>query len=147
MTQTINAVAPWVGELEWIGTPAGGRMQNGNEWRSVDFTLKYEDQQMNERHITFQAFGADKVEKLLNLPLGTTLKVLWWPESSQGKSGDRWWGKNNAIAINVVRPEDKPAPAAPQKREKITAPSYPQPQPPMPAEDRSYTPAPDDLPF
>ena len=72
-----NAVAPWEGALEWVGEPNEGKTQAGKEWKSVDFTLKYTDGQMNEKFITFSAFGVERVDKLLSLPIGTMLKVVW----------------------------------------------------------------------
>lgn len=135
----INAVAPWEGELVWIGEVNRGKTNSGAEWKSVDFTLKYTDQQMNEKFITFSLFGAAKVSSF-SYPLGTWLKVVWWPESTQAKNG-KYYPKNSVIAYYKI---DAPAKSADTK---ITAPNYPEPQPSLPAEDRTYQPDGSDLPF
>lgn len=113
-----NAVAPWVGELDWVGEPNSGKTQNGKEWKSVDFTLKYQDSQMNEKFIVFSAFGVDKVDKLLSLPAGTTLKVAWWPEANFARNNGKWYPKLSAISINVVTGQQP-------KTEKVAAPNFP----------------------
>lgn len=130
----INAVAPWEGELVWLGEVNKGKTSTGQEWKSVDFTLRYEDQQMNEKFMTFSVFGVGKVNQLLGYKEGTRLKVLWWPESNQAKNG-KYYPKNSVISIYLAEPQVKSADT------KITAPSYPQPQPPLPG-----NPLDDDLP-
>ena len=140
MPTVINAVAPWEGELVWIGEPNVWTTNTGKTWESVDFTLKYKDSQMNEKHITFSVFGEGKVNTLLGYQIGTYLRVLWWPEANQGKNG-KYYSKNNVINIYLI---EHPAKTADTK---ITAPYYPQPQPPIPEEDRGYEPDSGDLPF
>ena len=150
----VNAVAPWEGALDWIGEVKSGQTQKGT-WKSVDFALKYQDHQMNEKTIVFSAFGEDKVDKLLATPYGTMLKVVWWPEATQGRNSGVWYGKNSAISIGSAQSEAKSADT------KITAPSYPaqgtqmpnpgyrtipQPVPPLPPMP-DYNPDPDNLPF
>lgn len=114
----VNAVAPWEGELVWVGEPNSGKTQNGKEWMSVDFTLKYQDSQMNEKHITFNVFGADKVEKLLKMPEGTMLKVVWWPDANEARNG-KWYPKLSAISIGLAQTQKQPA------TEKVAAPYFP----------------------
>ena len=116
---TINSVSPWEGELVWKGEVRSGKTNSGAEWKSMEFTLRYEDQQMNEKFITFSLFGAAKVSSAEKYPIGSWLKVVWWPESSQGRDG-KYYPKNSVIA---VYPADAPAKSADTK---ITAPDYPQ---------------------
>ena len=135
----INAVAPWEGELVWIGEVNRGKTNSGAEWKSVDFTLKYTDHQMNEKYITFSLFGAAKVSSF-SYPLGTWLKVVWWPESTQAKNG-KYYSKNSVIAYYKI---DAPAKSADTK---ITAPNFPEQKEPEawknPLPQPSYS---DDLP-
>ena len=152
----INAVAPWEGALEWVGEPNEGKTQAGKDWKSVDFTLKYTDSQMNEKFITFSAFGVERVDKLLSLPIGTMLKVIWWPESNQARSTGKYYPKLNVISIGLVKPEAKPAetnvrrPDYPQQGTSVPGTAYaqvPTPQPPLPAYDGPADVPSDDLPF
>ena len=137
----VNAVAPWEGELVWVGDVVKGESRNGNVWKSVEFTLKYQDSQMNEKFITFSIFGKEKVEYITTLELGVMLRVTWWPESNQGKNG-RYYSKNSVI--NVGRAQEQPKSA----ETKITAPNYPQPQPPLPTNpDNDDLPDDEGLPF
>ena len=115
----INAVAPWEGELTWKGEVNKGKTASGAEWKSMEFTLKYEDSHMDEKYMTFSVFGVGKVNQLSEYPIGTQLKVLWWPASNQGKNG-KWYPKNDAISIFLA---DSPAKSADTK---ITTPSFPQ---------------------
>ena len=137
---TTNAVAPWEGELVWVGEPNVGTTSTGKKWKSVEFTLKYQDSQMNEKFITFSAFGEGKVNILLDYKIGSQIRVAWWPESNQGKNG-RYYSKNSVLSTSLL------GGAAVSADTKITAPSFPEPQPPLPAEDRTYQPDGSDLPF
>ena len=152
----INAVAPWEGVLEWVGEPNEGKTQAGKEWKSVDFTLKYTDSQMNEKFITFSAFGVERVDKLLSLPIGTMLKVVWWPESNQARSTGKYYSKLSVISIGLVKPEPKAAdtnvrrPDFPQHGTSVPGTAYaqvPTPQPPLPAYDGPADVDDQDLPF
>lgn len=142
----VNAVAPWEGALVWVGTPNGGFSQSGQEWKSVDFTLKYQDHQMQERFITFSVFGLDKVNKLLSTPIGTVIRVTWVPETREARQQDgsvKWWPKLSAL--NIATPQAQPVqqpqqgygqPAYPQYPQQGTAippqaPAYQQPQQPL----------------
>ena len=137
----VNAVAPWQGYLHWIGNIREGDGSKGH-WAFADFTLKYSDSKMQEKYITFTVGDAEKVEMLRKLPIGTPLKVSWFPDTTENPNTDRWYPK--LVAYNVSVLKDVPAPA---KTEKITAPNFPEPQPPLPAEDRTYQPDGSDLPF
>lgn len=118
----INAVAPWEGELVWKGEVSRGKTTTGVEWKRMDFTLKYEDHQMNEKFMTFSLFGAGKVSTLEGYALGTWLKVLWWPEASQGRDG-KYYPRNSAISIFLA---EAPAKSADTK---IVTTDYPQQKP------------------
>lgn len=111
----INAVAPWEGELIWRG-----EVNEYNNWKSIDFTLKYTNSKMEEEHITFNAFGEDMVNKVLSFPEGTMLKVVWWPKSNEAKSTGKWYPKLQAYSIGLANTEAKSAGT------KIAAPSFPQ---------------------
>lgn len=139
----VNAVAPWEGQLVWVGTPNGGYSQtNGQEWKSVDFTLKYQDHQMQEQHITFSAFGVDKVDKLLATPLGTTVRVTWSPDTreSRGQDGSvKWWPKLSAFGITVPQSQPGQQPVYPQQQFQQQAPQqYPPQGTPMPPQALVY---------
>lgn len=95
----INKVAPYEGELVWLGEMRSGKSQRGNEWQSVDFTLRYSDGQ-KDKHITFNAFGAEKVGQLMALPLNSRLRITWEPESREYNG--KWRVKNVALEIELV---------------------------------------------
>ena len=146
----VNAVAPWEGQLIWVGTPNGGfSQQTGQEWKSVEFALKYTDMRLQEKNIVFSAFGLDITNRILSIPLGSTVRVSWSPSARQGQDG-RWWGKCEAFGVTAVQPQAAPlqvaqptAPApqayAPQGYQQFPqtgtqvppqAPAYQQPVPP-----------------
>ena len=138
---TTNAVAPWEGRLFWVGTPNGGRNRNGEEWKSVDFALEYQDHQMQEQRIVFSVFGVEKVDRLLNIPIGTEIRVTRTPDAREYNG--KWFPKFNALGFRVLEDEvnNKPNTANTKKRDKDAwkrgtvpdqAPAYrgkPQPQP------------------
>lgn len=102
----VNAVAPWEGQLVWVGMPNGGQTRDGKEWKSVDFTLKYTDHRMQEKYITFNAFGVDRVNKLLSIPKGTTLRVSWEPDARRSQMSDgseKWWASFSVFSITQVK--------------------------------------------
>ena len=103
----VNAVAPWEGQLIWVGTPNGGFSQtNGQEWKSVEFALKYTDMRLQEKHIVFSAFGLDIVNRILSIPIGTQVRVTWGPDarSSQQQDGSvKWYGKFSAFGVTAVQ--------------------------------------------
>ena len=100
----VNKVAPWEGELVWVDTPRSGVSKKGTEWKSVDFTLKFKDDQSNERHITFNTFGLERVNKVLSAPLGSKLRVAWKPESREYNG--KWWQKLDAYDITVIEADN-----------------------------------------
>lgn len=116
----INAVSPWEGVLHWVGQPKEGSTRTGGEWKSVEFVLKYEDRNMNEKFMLFSAFGLGLVEKLLSFPTGTALKVVWFPESTYYEKTERWYMKNSVISIGLAKQEAESA------RTDIKAPDFPQ---------------------
>lgn len=131
----VNAIAPFEGELIWVGTPSSGQTRSKEEWKSVDFVLKYTDGKMQEAHICCNAFGVDRVNRLLAMPIGTTLRVTFQPSAREYNG--KWYGKNEVLGISVVNE---------QKKEE------PKPQAEAPASAPAYTPAPaadpdGDLPF
>lgn len=138
-----NQVAPFEGELVWIGEIKSGVSQRGTEWKVVDFTVKYSDGQ-REKHITFNAFGTDKVSLLASLPIGTSICVKWEPDAREYNG--RWYGKNEATEIKVSEE------TAQQASQPPSAPSAenvaPQSAPPSNASSAGQEEAPDgDLPF
>lgn len=134
----VNAVAPWEGQLIWVGTPNGGVSQNGQEWKSVEFTLKYQDMRLQEKHIVFSAFGLDIVNRILSTPLGTNVRVTWSPDARQGQDG-RWWGKFSVFGFTAVQPTapaPQPQPQAPAYQQ--PAPQYAQPGTQMPPQAQAF---------
>ena len=117
-TEALNAVSPWMGELEWVADPRSGKSKKGNDWKSVDFVLKYKDPQGNDGHILFNVFGAEKVDKILSSPIGTMVKVMWRPDAHEYNG--KWFGKLDAYDVTISEsgqpqttepepPEDMPA--------------------------------------
>ena len=121
----INKVAPYEGELIWLGEMRSGKSQKGNEWQSVDFTIRYSDGE-KDRHMTFNAFGAEKVGQLMALPLNSRIRVTWYPDSREYNG--KWWIKNSVIEIESV--EEKKAtgtilPNGAQLHPRTQAPTFP----------------------
>ena len=124
----INMVAPYQGVLEWVGGPKEGTSQSGNEWKNVNFTLKYLDSQMREQFITFTLTGAGKVDKLLSLPMGTEIKVSWRPISNKytDKNGvEQWFPQLSAFNVVPIRKEPEDLPAATDQAQRPQAPHTP----------------------
>ena len=120
----VNAIAPWEGKIAWVGTPSGGvSQQTGEEWKSVEFVLAYTDSKLQERHIHLSAFGVDKVNRILSVPLGTTVRVTFSPTAREYNG--KWYGKNEVYGI-TIQPQ---AQAQPQPAPQYTQPQYPQPAP------------------
>ena len=160
----VNAIAPWEGKLVWVGTPNGGFSQNGEEWKSVDFVLSYTDGKLQERNICLNAFGTEKVNRLLSTPLGTLLRVTFQPTARQ--YNDKWFGKNEVFGITLIQQQATQAPVqqahpqgyAPQPQYPpqygtqlpTQAPAYPQ-APPQYTPAQPAAPQPpvvdDDIPF
>lgn len=126
MSQNIvNAVSPWEGRLHWVGQVMSGQSQTtGNPWKRVDFTLSYVDAQMQVRYITFSLSGVEKVDRLLTIPLGTTIKVTWRPSGNEYQG--KWFTKNEAIGI--FTPQSGTQVAQPQQPPQQYGPQYSQPQ-------------------
>lgn len=125
----VNAVAPFEGRLHWVGDVREGVSQStGNEWKQASFVLAYTNHQMQEAFIAFSASGVDRVNKLLSLPIGTQIKVSFIPSArsytdQEGKV--KWFGSNDAIAINPVQGVAvQPAAYPPQGG--MAQPAYPQ---------------------
>lgn len=136
----VNAIAPWEGKLVWVGTPNGGQSQNGEEWKSVEFVLAYTDGKLQERNICLNAFGVDRVNRILSTPLGTVLRVTFSPTAREYNG--KWYGRNEVFGITTVnqqaaQPQQSyqaapPAPApVPQQGTQLPqyAPAYQPPQP------------------
>ena len=145
----VNAVAPWTGYLHWVGNVRKGNGKKG-PYAFADFTLRYTSTQMQEKFITFSISGEDNVELIENSPIGTPLKVHWFPDTAESQDAGRWYPKLAAFNVSVIK--DVPPPSH-VRAEKITAPSYPEKREPeawknpLPKEDRSYSPDDTDLPF
>lgn len=146
----VNAVAPWQGFLHWVGNIREGNGRNG-EYAFADFVLRYTDHKMKEKYITFSTGNIDNVEKLKQLQIGTPLRVMWYPESSEDQQRDRWYPSYQAYFISVIELGDsQPQPqkqqavpqqaATPQSNEGWKNPYTPPAQP-------QYSHGTDDLPF
>ena len=112
-TEVLNAVSPWMGELAWVGDPRTGTSKKGNDWKSVDFVLKYKDRQGNDGNILFSVFGAEKVDMILSTPIGATVKVMWRPEAREYNG--KWFGKLDVYDVSVSgnRPQQQTTATAP----------------------------------
>lgn len=102
----VNAVSPFVGKLHWVGQVSGGESKTtGNPWKRVDFTISYVDAQLQTRYITFSLSGVEKVDRLMQIPIGTTIRVTWRPSGNEYNG--RWYPKIDAVGIFVeqVRPQ------------------------------------------
>ena len=115
---TTNAVAPWEGRLFWVGTPNGGQSRNGEEWKSVDFCLEYQDHQMQTQRIVFSIFGVEKVDRILSIPIGTDVRVSWTPDAREYNG--KWLPKFSAFGIRVLEADvnERPNTAHTKKRGK-----------------------------
>ena len=116
-TEALNAVSPWMGELAWVGDPRTGTSRKGNEWKSVDFVRKYADLQGNEGHILFSTFGAEKVDKILSAPPGTTVKVMWRPTAHEYNG--KWFGKLDVYDVSVAGNRPQPQTTEPESPEDL----------------------------
>lgn len=132
----VNKIAPFEGELVWLGEMRQGVSQKGREWQSIDFVIKYNDGKY-ERQLNIQAFGAEKVGLLMSTPIGTRLRVEWEPDSHEYNG--RWYTKASALDIKVVEQEEQEAP----KKETSLPPGSPAYNP-QPAEENASD---GDLPF
>lgn len=138
-----NQVAPFEGELVWIGEIKSGISRRGMEWKTVDFTIKYPEGQ-REKHMTFNAFGVDKVSILTSIPIGTKICVTWEPDAQEYNG--RWYGKNEATEIKVAEETAQQASQPPSAPSADNVAS--QSAPPSNASSAGQEEAPDgDLPF
>ena len=106
-----NQVFPWEGRLVWVGTPRTGTGRNDKVWKSVDFTLEYDAEDDKTKNITFNVFGTEKVDMLEDTPIGSTVRVSWWPSSHEYNG--KWYTKLEAFDIERIGSgkESEPAPA------------------------------------
>lgn len=121
----INKVAPYEGELIWLGEVRSGKSQKGNEWQSVDFTIRYSDGE-KDRHMTFNAFGAEKVGQLMALSMNSRIRVTWYPDSREYNG--KWWIKNSVIEIESVEEKKETGTILPngaQLHPRTQAPTFP----------------------
>ena len=155
----VNAVAPWVGYLQWVGNIREGQGKNG-PYAFADFTLKYSNSKLEEKYITFTVSNVEQVEFLKGLDLGTALRVSWFPDTSEFSRGDdtRWYPSLRAYNIGLAKVTEPAKPAQPSQPApapvKHAAPKpqsgyAPVPVPPLPPEDTTYDPTDDEdgLPF
>lgn len=126
--------APYEGKLDWVDVPRGGVSQNtGNEWKSVDFALKYIDHQMQEQIIVFTASGVERVNRLTSLPLGTAIRVTWRPGGRKytNQSGEtKYFAQIEALGISIITQQQPPLDQNQAQAPAPTpapAPQYPQP--------------------
>lgn len=99
----INKIAPYEGELVWLGEMRKGVSQKGKEWQSIDFVIKYNDGKY-DKHLNIQAFGAEKVGLLMSTPIGSTLRVEWEPDSHEYNG--KWYTKASAIEVSVLEKQE-----------------------------------------
>ena len=137
----VNAVAPWEGQLIWVGTPNGGFSQtNGQEWKSVEFAVKYTDMRLQEKHIVFSAFGLEIVNRILSTPIGTTVRVTWSPDARSVQQQDgsvKWYGKLSAFGVTAVQ-QTADQPATQPAQQYAPQPPFPQQAAPAPQQAPAY---------
>ena len=104
-----NETAPFEGQLVWVGTPRSGRKKSGEEWRSVDFVLKYTTASGKEDHIMFSAFGIEKVNTVLSTEIGAKLRVTYSPTAREYNG--KWFGSNNVWGVYDPDKKNDGAPA------------------------------------
>ena len=114
-----------------MGTPNGGNTQSGEEWKSVEFVISYTDGKLQERNICLNAFGVDRVNRILSTPLGKMLRVTFQPTARQ--YNEKWYGKNEVFGINTIQPQAQPQQPAPQY-----PPQYPVQGTQMPPQTPAY---------
>lgn len=137
MEQVINAVSPFEGKLHWVGQVTSGQSQStGNPWKRVDFTIAYVDAQLQNRYVTFSLSGVDKVDRLLQIPIGSTIRVTWRPSGNEYQG--KWYPKVEALGIFYQAQQQVQAPQygqqfAPQQQG-YAQPQYQQPQYQQPAQ-------------
>lgn len=130
----VNAVAPFEGELHWVGTPREGNSQTTGEPRKmVDFTVKYQNSQMQEQFITFSLSGVDRVNRLLTLPIGQKIRVNWLPEArpyTDPNTGvSRWFPSMKALGFVTPQVQQQAAqPAQQPPQQQFQQQAYAQPQ-------------------
>lgn len=94
----VNSVSPWEGKLHWVGQVVSGQSQStGNPWKRVDFTVSYVDAQLQNKFVTFSLSGVDKVDRLLQIPLGATIRVTWRPSGNEYQG--KWYPRVDAIGV------------------------------------------------
>ena len=138
----INETTPFEGQLVWVGEPRSGHTRNGDEWRSVEFVLKYITATGKEDHIMFNAFGIEKVNTVLATEIGAKLRVTYSPSAREYNG--KWFGKNNVWGVyDPDKKEEAPANTAPAPNtQTVLPPSSPSYQPQETNENGD-----EDLPF
>ena len=97
-----NTIAPFEGELVWLGKMRQGRSQSGKDWQSIDFVIKFKDGNYDSQlHIS--AFGAEKVGLLMATEIGSMLRVEWFPKSREYNG--KWYTNAEAKDIKVLGEE------------------------------------------
>ena len=118
-----NKVAQFQGELVWVDNLRSGKTKTGRDWSSIDFVLKYTDEQDNERHIMFNVFGNEKVNTIYSAKLGSTIRVAWNPVAREYNG--KWFSKNDAYDITVLDTNvEEPKPQTPQNTAPLFQPNH-----------------------
>lgn len=123
-----NKVSSFEGELVWKDAPRTGKTKAGKDWSSIDFVIKYNDGQGNERKILFNVFGNELVNTVIASDLGSVLRVDWRPNAREYNG--KWYGNNEVYGITVVCEPEKPR----QTELPQSAPIFPERQPASPKE-------------
>ena len=76
-------------------------------------------------------FGVDKVNRILSIPLGTTVRVTFSPTAREYNG--KWYGKNEVYGITIqpqaqAQPQPAPQPAPQYAQPQYAQPQYAQPQ-------------------
>lgn len=145
-----NTIAPFEGELVWLGQMRQGVSQKGKEWQSIEFVIKYKDGKYPNQ-LCIQAFGAEKVGLLMSTEIGKTLRVEWTPTSREYNG--RWYTNAEANEISVVdgqEPAKTPTTKVPDGaviHPRTQAPTFPNARTESNASSATAEDKDDDLPF
>ena len=122
-----NTIAPFEGELVWLGEMRQGVSQKGKDWQAIDFVIKYADGNYN-CNLCLQAFGAEKVGLLMATEIGSKLRVEWRPSSREYNG--KWYTGAEAKDIKVLDEQkagkaESPAPDGAVVHPATGAPTFP----------------------
>lgn len=112
-TAPMNVMPPVVGSLVWRGEPRSGISQSGNEWKSIDFAIGWNEGQY-QRFAVFSLSGVDKVNAFLAYPPNGTLLEVKFSFDGHEYQGKYYGGLRAFSVRNIQQPAQQPS-YAPQQ--------------------------------